>query len=107
MKTFTKKKATEFYKSLIGTAKGLHNTEYSWDLDTGGSIRYSAWYLNNRICLHVYLNGLCINGMFFNVETYEHDEEYDDRLAKKEFRDRVLEQAEYWQKQINKVLEGE
>jgi hypothetical protein len=102
---FTKKKATEFYKSLIGSARGMYDADYSWDLDTGGSIRYSAWYLDNRICLHVYLDGLCVNGIFFNKDTYEYDDEYNDKRRKNEFRDEVLEQAEYWQGQIKKYLE--
>ena len=102
---FTKKKATEFYKSLIGTAKGLCDRDYAWDIESGGQMRYSAWFLDGRICLHMYLDGLCIKSMFFNIDTYEYDDEYNDRLKKKEFRDRVMEQAEYWQGQIKKHLE--
>lgn len=106
MKNMSKKKATEFYKSFIGTAKGLREEEYSWNIETGGQMRYSAWVLDDRICVHCYLDGFCIKGMYFNLDTYEYDDDYMDKLNRESFYMSVMEQAEYWQEQIKKYLGG-
>lgn len=106
MKNMTKKKATEFYKSFLGTAKGLHEQDYCWTIETGGQMRYSAWVVGGRIYCQCYLNGFCINGLYFNEDDYELDFDYQDKVKNKDFYDSVMENAEYWQKQIKKYMDA-
>jgi len=100
----TKKKATEFYKSFIGTAKGLHEKEYSWSIETSGQMKYSAWVLDGRIYVQCYLCAYCIKGMYFNLDTYEYDDDYMTKLRKDDLYNSVMESAEYWQEQVKKYL---
>jgi hypothetical protein len=104
LKIITKKKATEFFKSFVGTAKGLHYEDGTWKLETGGQMRYEAWAHDELICVHCILGGYCISGLFFNFESYEYADEYMDACRRQELYDTVIESAEYWQAQIKKYL---
>lgn len=107
MKNMSKKKATEFYKSFIGTAKGLQIGDCSWNIDTGGQMRYAAWIVDNRIYLQCFLDGYCINAMYFNLDTYEYEYDYMDKLRDDELHDDIMENAEYWQGQIDQYLNAD
>jgi hypothetical protein len=81
----TKKKASSFYKSLLGHASGMELDDSgvapTYEVAVGKH-RYMIWMYNGRILLHIILNCSSIGMYYFDPETFEYDYEFTERIRK-------------------------